>query len=267
MSKPSKTFIAVAVIATIALSVDVLVRDQAPPVEVPAATQNAPAAVEDEPVASGRSQVRDFTAEEFKDLVNGLSLPNTTPLAEPPAITGNPGADAVIAGLAEARGYELRSLPSSQLSTHMGVELQPLLIGDWEELAAAAKRAGHEIRLRSGYRSIADQRELFLAQLRSSGITDQQIASGAADQALNDIMALTAPPGYSRHHHGYTIDVYEPTAAVFEYSDSYAWLKAANFANAKKYGFVPSYPEGAGPQGPEPEAWEFVWANKNFVLE
>ena len=267
MSKLSKTIIAAAALAAVALLVDFAVQDQLTPVELADSDQTPVKTAENQPAETGSSRVKNFTAREFKNLVNGLSLPNTTPLAAPPAITGNPEADKLIAELAEARGYELRSVPSSQLSTHMGIELQPLLIPDWEELAAAAQQAGHELKIRSGYRSVDDQRDLFLARLSSSGITHQQIAAGTVDQALNDIMALTAPPGYSRHHHGYTIDVYEPATAVFEYSDSYAWLKADNFANAKKYGFVPSYPEGAGQQGPEPEAWEFVWANKDFVLE
>jgi LAS superfamily LD-carboxypeptidase LdcB len=32
-----------------------------------------------------------------------------------------------------------------------------------------------------------------------------------------------------------------------------------NYLQAKKYGWIPSYPEGAQQQGPEPEAWEYVW--------
>ena len=36
-------------------------------------------------------------------------------------------------------------------------------------------------------------------------------------------------------------------------------MAANNFAEAKRHGFVPSYPAGAGPQGPRPEPWEFVY--------
>ncbi len=36
------------------------------------------------------------------------------------------------------------------------------------------------------------------------------------------------------------------------------WLRADDFAVAKRHGFVPSYPRGSAPQGPQPEPWEFV---------
>ncbi|HEY6530854.1 MAG TPA: hypothetical protein VIY72_01025, partial [Acidimicrobiales bacterium] len=45
----------------------------------------------------------------------------------------------------------------------------------------------------------------------------------------------------------------------FASSAAYRWLSEANYANAKVFGFVPSYPVGAGAIGPDPEPWEFTY--------
>jgi D-alanyl-D-alanine carboxypeptidase len=208
-----------------------------------------------------------FSANEFHELFNGLLLPNTIPIINSPEITGDVNADEYISNLAEKRGYSLRSIPSSDLATYQGIKLQKLLIADWKELAEAAKKDGFNIKIRSGYRSISSQRRLFVEQLSTLGLSNSEIASGNFEQAISDILKFVAPPGYSRHHHGYTIDVYDPEVAVFEYSPVYSWIKANNFENAKIHGFIPSYPEGVDNQGPDPEPWEFVWANREFVLE
>src|SRR5690606_25521512 len=38
-----------------------------------------------------------------------------------------------------------------------------------------------------------------------------------------------------------------------------------NYANAKRFGFIPSYPPDGGKQGPEPEPWEFVWVGVEVI--
>ncbi len=76
-----------------------------------------------------------------------------------------------------------------------------------------------------------------------------------------------AVPGYSKHHTGYAIDVRSSTGSGFAFADTeaYRWLAADNFANAKAFGWVPSYPEGSAPAGPVPEPWEFVWAGTTNI--
>jgi uncharacterized protein with LGFP repeats len=70
-----------------------------------------------------------------------------------------------------------------------------------------------------------------------------------------------APPGFSKHQSGYTIDFRASGVGggAFGSSRLGQWLAADNYAAAKRHGFIPSYPSGAGAQGPEPEPWEYVW--------
>lgn len=214
-----------------------------------------------------RGQLRSFTATDFKNAYDNLSLPNITPIVEAPFITGNSAVDGYIYAKAEARGYQLRHVASGLLNQIDGLPVQELLIQSWADLRQAAREDGITVNFRSGYRSIEAQRELFLERLRAAGITESAILSGSQDVALDQLLSLTAPPGYSRHHGGYTIDLEDPSAAVFAQSAAYQWLAADNFARAKQFGFIPSYPEGLSNQGPNPEPWEFVWVSKDVTYE
>ena len=40
---------------------------------------------------------------------------------------------------------------------------------------------------------------------------------------------------------------------------------ADNFYNAKRFGFIPSYPDDLNAQGPNPEPWEFVWVGVDLI--
>jgi D-alanyl-D-alanine carboxypeptidase len=74
-------------------------------------------------------------------------------------------------------------------------------------------------------------------------------------------LAWSAPPGYSKHHTGYVIDLALPGQDhnAFGRSAAYQWLIADNYLVLKSFGFVPSYPEEGPPQGPNPEAWEYAF--------
>src|SRR5690606_37917633 len=91
--------------------------------------------------------------------------------------------------------------------------------------------------------------------------TRREMASGAADAAIDSVLRLHSIPGYSRHHTGKTIDLSHAGGAngTFARSAAYRWINADNYAVAKRFGFIPNYPPGAGRQGPEPEPWEFSW--------
>ena len=76
-----------------------------------------------------------------------------------------------------------------------------------------------------------------------------------------------APPGHSKHHTGYAIDVAAAQGDLtFGRTQTYAWMAANNFANAKAHGWIPSYPEGSKPAGPNPEPWEFVWVGHENII-
>lgn len=187
-------------------------------------------------------------------------------------ITGNEQVDAYVFGLGEERGYE--RTPQADEGVLIGngeMRLQPRALKSWEEMRAAARAEGIDLGLVSGYRQVSLQRDLFWGRFNDYSqsqygviYSSEDILAGRADQALDELMQGTAPPGYSRHHTGYTIDIRDnnqPNFLQFKDTPGYAWISANNYLNAKRFGFVPSYPEGLENMGPNPEAWEYVWVD------
>ena len=210
-----------------------------------------------------------FTGEEFKNFYDAHQHAYVDVLIESPEITGDGDVDMYIQNLAESRGYKLRSEAfADRLSDVFGQKLQPEAKDAYVAMQKAAFTEGeHDFRLVSGYRSVERQRQIFgnsIADLSSSDIT-----SGNADATLNDILDSRSIPGYSKHHTGYTVDIgcgnYHLDSSVAD-SGCFAWLSANNYHNAKRFGFIPSYPEGASRQGPDPEPWEYVWVGEDVLL-
>ncbi|NJK71166.1 M15 family metallopeptidase [Candidatus Gracilibacteria bacterium] len=135
----------------------------------------------------------------------------------------------------------------------------------------AAKEDGVEISIVSGYRSVDNQQDLFASRFEALSRVDNsgqlydanEIVSGKADNTINKVLEQSSVPGYSKHHTGYTIDINQNDGSgdltSFGNTDAYKWVSANNYFNAKRFGFVPSYPSGAKNVGPEPEPWEYVW--------
>jgi len=133
-------------------------------------------------------------------------------------------------------------------------------------MRSAAAKAGHSIRAQSGYRSISDQRSIFLRHLREQGsFSNDQIASGQADRAIDHVLQLHSIPGYSRHHSGYAMDLSSGSDRVRAGTATEVWLRGDRFAHAMAYGFLPSYPPGGGNQGPVPEAWEYTYVSTHTI--
>jgi LAS superfamily LD-carboxypeptidase LdcB len=124
------------------------------------------------------------------------------------------------------------------LAIHSRVE--PFL----DNLLEAAQRAKVDLQVASAYRSFGEQSSL------KSGYSVTYGAGGAN--------AFSADQGYSEHQLGTTVDF--TTVATkgaldgFENTPTYTWL----LANAYKYGFVLSYPEGNAYYVFEPWHWRFV---------
>jgi zinc D-Ala-D-Ala carboxypeptidase len=112
-----------------------------------------------------------------------------------------------------------------------------------EDMLGDAKRAGHDIRVISAYRSFDEQREVK---------TSHSIVYGSGANAFS------ADQGYSEHQLGTTVDIADvgtgATATSFAATPAYAWL----MANAHEYGFILSYPEGNQFYIYEPWHWRFV---------
>lgn len=241
--------------------------------------QSATTALTDRPAAATgqavtvkpSSMLRTFSDQEFRDLYNSIAYPNTQELPAPPAITGNAAADDRIRSIAEQRGYRLRSVPVAPIkkTNEPNLEgddlIQEKALAGWQSLKTIAAKENVPLRLNSAYRSVEYQRQLFLLRLYGKGITAAMIAATQADRQVEETLKVTAPPGYSRHHTGYTIDLRcADGSPTFENSKCFRWLSANNYQKAKESGWIPSYPD-TGQQGPEPEAWEYVWVGTNLT--
>lgn len=115
----------------------------------------------------------------------------------------------------------------------------------FEQLRADAAAQGLDIKAVSGFRSVAHQQDNW----------DRKLANQTAEEVAKSV----APPGYSEHHTGLAVDVGNNANPYLNntWADTpeYAWMQA----NAGKYGFELSFPQGNS-QGVifEPWHWRFV---------
>jgi D-alanyl-D-alanine carboxypeptidase len=214
----------------------------------------------------------------FKNLHEKLDYARAEPIEGAPWITGDPAADRRIVELAVGRGYRLRQQADEDALVREGRHsLQQSAMNAWREMQAAARAEAVDLQLVSAYRSVNRQRQIFLRELRrttiqgTSGTLDTEaIAAGKADRWIEEVLRYSSIPGFSKHHSGYTIDISDPSQGVaftdFDQTGGFAWISAHNYLNAKRFGFIPSYPAGAVGQGPEPEPWEYVWVGRDILL-
>ncbi len=206
-----------------------------------------------------------FTGAEFKVFYDRYEpMPGTVARTVAPAIRGHAGADARIRSLAVGRGYRLRSEHAGRLVNVAGVPIDERVATPLLSLIREANRNSHVLTVTFGYRSVDHQRNLFLQRI--SGYSNASIAEGKADSEINAALMWVAPPGYSKHHSGFTVDFRADGGAAFGTSAVGRWLAADNHTLARKHGFIPSYPAGAGPQGPEPEPWEYVFVGGKAIV-
>lgn len=211
---------------------------------------------------------RIFAGNEFRLLYENILYQNIDQVDVPPAITENVEVDAYIRQIAESRGYKLRSEATEKLvALDVGILVQSDVAAGWQQLQDAAAKDGFSLIVTSGYRSIDDQRKLFLGMLSQEIYPFEQVLSGERDEDLHEVLKLASLPGYSKHHTGYAIDVKCRGYNFYKFAESpcFEWLAAENYKNAKQYGFIPSYPDDADLQGPDPEAWEYVWVGQDLL--
>lgn len=218
------------------------------------------------------NRFRQFTPNQFNDLFYQADLPGLIKLNTPPPVTGHPQADQRLKTLAENLGYRLQSVPSVPLEMDDDLELQPAAANAWRDLKLNAAKAGISLGLVSGFRPVEYQKDLFLTRLNATSgklVTPADIVSGNKDADILKVLSHTALPGYSKHHTGYAIDITDIDSGLhftrFKVTAGYRWLSANNFYEAKRSGFIPSYPEGADNLGPAPEAWELVYVGTEML--
>lgn len=107
--------------------------------------------------------------------------------------------------------------------------LAPAAARAWHALRAAAAGDGVELLLVSGFRSLEFQSALIRGKLQRG-------------MALDEVLRINAPPGYSEHHTGRALDIGTPGCApldeAFERTAAFDWLNR----NARRFGFRMSYP-------------------------
>ena len=227
----------------------------------PPAAVHDPKSLWQEPVPAGVHSLTfpHFTGPEFNQIFSTAALPNLTSSSGLPTITDSVEMDEQIRVYAEERGYQRRPLPADWALMRLiddGRALQRPAAAAWLALAQDAASHGYELKLDSAYRGYQYQREVFVRPLE-------------APYEFGDFaerLKMSAAPGYSKHHTGYTIDIGQHGYYDFGRTPAYEWLSADNFANAKKHGWIPSYPPDGGKQGPAPEPWEFTYVGLKAIL-
>lgn len=123
--------------------------------------------------------------------------------------------------------------------------LQPRAARALATLRAAAARDGVDLQVVSAFRSIEYQ----------LGIIERKLANG---QSIEEILRVSAAPGYSEHHSGRCVDFTTPgfasLEAEFERSPAFRWL----VQHAPRHGFTLSYPRG-NRHGIAYEPWHWCW--------
>jgi len=115
----------------------------------------------------------------------------------------------------------------------------------WQAMKSAAFAEGVTLLVVSAFRSFDYQCQIIARKL-------------AAGQSIQQILSVSALPGFSEHHSGRAIDVgapgCPPLTEAFEATEAYAWLSA----HAREFGFSLSYPRG-NPHGIMFEPWHWYF--------
>lgn len=123
--------------------------------------------------------------------------------------------------------------------------LQPRAARAFARMRGTAARDGIELQVVSAFRSIEYQ----------LGILERKLARGLG---IDDVLRVSAAPGYSEHHSGRCLDFTAPGFTAleeeFEASPAFAWLRG----NAAGFGFALSYPRG-NRHGIAYEPWHWCW--------
>ena len=126
-----------------------------------------------------------------------------------------------------------------------GQEMLPEAADAWLAMHTKATKQGIELQPVSAFRSVRYQVEILQRKL-DKGLN------------INNILKVSAAPGYSEHHSGRALDITTPGYAVleeeFEQSQAFDWLSE----HAKEFGFNMSFPHD-NPHGVAYEPWHWAW--------
>jgi D-alanyl-D-alanine carboxypeptidase len=118
----------------------------------------------------------------------------------------------------------------------------------WASMRRESEEVGVRLLLLSGFRSIDRQAEIVRRKL-------------SAGFSLDDILRVSAFPGFSEHHTGRAIDIGSPDcehlSEAFDATCEFRWL----CHHASRFGFSLSYPRG-NPYGIAYEPWHWCMSKK-----
>jgi D-alanyl-D-alanine carboxypeptidase len=120
----------------------------------------------------------------------------------------------------------------------------------WDAMKTAAYQDGVELDLVSAFRSIDYQASLIERKL-------------VAGQTIEEILSVSAAPGFSEHHSGRALDITTPQTSPlesdFSETTAYRWL----MENAHHFEFSESY----GPNNPHGLIWEpWHWCHQRCLI-
>ncbi|MEO0541913.1 MAG: M15 family metallopeptidase [Cyanobacteria bacterium P01_A01_bin.105] len=188
--------------------------------------------------------------EELAPTVSSLARSATAELDAASAAMLSPEAAAERATMLGHRKYdEVQTSSLVPLRANRGVLMRPSAAAQVNDMVAAARAAGIQLGVASGFRSWEEQRALFFDIKAERGQTTTTRAE------------VSAPPGYSEHHTGYAVDFIDLTAdpkehleEPFEDTPAFGWLTE----NASHYGFEMSFPKDNPNISYEPWHWRYV---------
>ena len=135
------------------------------------------------------------------------------------------------------------------------------MIDSLSSLVDAAKEAGFEPYISVGYRSYADQQQLFnekASELSQNGVYTYEEAQQIAAE-------IVAKPGTSDHQTGLAVDILDKEYEVIDYSkmDSkfFDWLDA----NCAQFGFIKRYPSNKKSVTGWDEPWHYRYVGKEVA--
>ncbi len=180
--------------------------------------------------------------------LNNLYPSSTSPLSQEPKYGHFPYVEADVNRLILIGSYAQQEYQRfEKLAPEAALALMKLIY--------AARDDGIWIVPASGFRSVADQDQLFKKQIEKRGSPE------AAAK-------LSAPPSYSEHHTGYALDVTDgrfPKQDItydFAKTDAFQWLNR----RAKDFGFEMSFTENNS-QGVNYEPWHWRFVGSPEALE
>jgi D-alanyl-D-alanine carboxypeptidase len=211
----------------------------------------------------------DLDFKRFDELHKGSAASETI-------ILGDSIVDKKIRQIASSRGFSPHDdIKDSELTAIEDVTIDKVTASKYNEMKQSAASLNIKFIISSGYRSVDDQRIIFtgeciavIAKRIGSYIAVDQIAKIITEDDIKTVMNRVAPPGYSRHHSGHTIDINDAVyITAFDQTPAYKWLSNNNYLNARKFGFMPSYPKLSVVTqfGPNPEAWEYVYVGNDLL--